>query len=410
MKLRGVNDDDLPDILPYYRGFTGITKVIDRRRRRKRLQTQVAKLQVATTENAEEGTPEVKVIALNNTGQVITTETEVDDDDADAYKEALNADEEEEIAEVAGSRPLLSMVSLGIFRMDMNGTIIITELPVGRWPLSYRKWLEQLVEDKKITGYRDCSVNNEVYFEIYGFYEPPNHRNLKLRRTMGMSNMVLLDEGGHPVRYDTAFDILEAFYSRRLPVYQRRKDYDLQRLTEEIAVMRHKINFIRAVISKEIRIINRKVVDIHAAMDRLNIPHEIYEGSKTRNLSEDDIQKFLEEIASKEQQRASLEQTTIEQMWLRDLAQLEEQYRRVYGIKPPVITLTIGPAKNAFPETAAVPKTLAMELNTIKPQPRQPAKPITINVAPAMRLVIDKSPINELLVNEPPVNEMLVTA
>lgn len=391
MKLQGVADEDLPDVLPWYRGFTGTIKVIDRRRRRKR-----NKVQVTTITNAPDGT------ALP---QIQTAEA---DDDTDEYKEGLNEEEDEQLAEITGTRPLLSMISLGKFHIDMNGTIIINDLPIGRWPIHYHKWLEQLVEDKKITGYRDLSVDNTVYFEIYGFKEPANYNTLKLKRTMGMSNMVLLDERNQPVRYDTAYDILEAFYSRRLPVYQQRKDYELQHLTEEIATMHHKINFIRAVINKEIRIINRKVAEIHASMDRLNIPHEIYEGSKTRNLSEDDIQSFLAQITTKEQQRAILEQTPPEQLWLRDLDDLENEYRIVYGIKKQGVTLTLGPqpeaqTKNAFPE-AKPTMTLTMELRDIGKQKRQPARAITGSKSPDVSPTEPRAPLTLVMAPVPAVN------
>lgn len=398
MKLQGAQDDDLPDIIPWYNGFNGTIRVIDRRRRQKRLAT---KVEVITVTN-EDGT---------QTPQVTRTQVEEDDDDNDSpVKEGLNEEEEDRLAEEFGSRPLLSMISLGKFHIDMSGTIIVTELPLGRWPLSYRKWLEELEEEKKITGYRDLCGDNVVYFEIQGFKEPPSYRTLKLRRTMGMSNMVLLDEGGQPVRYDTAFDILEAFYARRLPVYQRRKDYILQHLAEEIVTMRHKIAFIQAVINGQIHIINRKIAAIRVEMDQLGIPHEIYEGSKTRHLSEDDIAAFMDQIAAKEQERVVIEQTTPAQMWLRDLDEFEEEYRTVFGLRKQGITLTIGQPvapKNPFPDTKPA-TTLTMDMRNIVQQARRPARVITpksqegspTDVKPPLRLVM--TPIPAAALDKPP--------
>ena len=359
MKLQGIPDKDLPFILPWYRGFEGIIKVIDRRRRKKR-----AKVTVINTENNE-----------------VATMKENDDDDATPVNEGLTEEEDEEydaLNNVDGTRPLLSVITMGKFHIDMNGTIVITELPVGRWPVKYHKWLEDLVEEKKITGFRDCSVNEKVYFEIYGFTEPVNYRTLKLQKTMGMSNMVVLDENSRPIRYDTAFDILEAFHSRRLPIYQRRKDYVLQHLAEEIVISGHKIRFIRGVIAKQIHIINRKIADIHVEMDILNIPHEIYEASKTRNLSVDDIEKLTDDIATKEAEIENIRRTTPEQLWLMELDELETVYRRIHHIKP--ITLNINNQ---------------VTLN-VEPSPqRQPAQGIRLNLSPITpNTKLNLTPIN----------------
>ena len=361
LKLQGISDDDLPDLLPWYRGFTGTIKVIDRRHKRKR------------------GPSQVTITMITNPDGTFTSQvnrTEATDDDNDNAGEALNEVEEEEIAETTGSRPLLSMISFGKFHTDMNGTIFITELPVGRWPINYHKWLEQLVEEKKITGFRDLSVDNRVYFEIYGFQEAVNYRTLKLKRTMGMSNMVLLDENNRPVRYDTPYDIIDAFYARRLPIYQQRKNYELGKLAEEIVTMNHKIQFIQGVINGDIRIINVKRVDIFAAMDRLNIPHEIYEQSKTRNLSEDDIIELNQQIVTRQQELIVIENTTPGQMWLRELDELEEVYRTVYGMRKQGIALNLGPApKTNFPEGTKAANQ-GIELRTLSQKPRRQARPV----------------------------------
>ena len=384
LKLQGVSDKDLPFPLPWYRGFEGVIKVIDRRRRKRR------------------NNNKVNVTIINNvnedgivTPQVHTMETEDDPDNTtEKLPDEENEDEPYEGSETNdGSRPLLSMVTMGKFHMDLKGTIIITELPIGRWPHTYHKWLECLVEEKKITGFRDCSVDNRVYFEIYGFTDTPNHRTLKLQRTMGMSNMVLLDDDSRPTRYDTAFDILEAFHSRRLPIYQRRKNYILGHLTEEILTLNYKIRFIQAVISGEINIINRRKATIYAALDELGIPHEIYDKSMNHHLSEDDITNLMQQIAAKEAERAILEQTTPEQMWLNELNEFEDIYRTTYGLRKPGLTLTLG--ENTAGQTG-------LNLNIIPPvdpatlqnnpegprvsPPRQPAQGIMLNVNPTVQV------------------------
>lgn len=388
--LQGVDIKDISMPLPWYRDFTGTIKVIDRRRRKRR----GGKVNMTIINNvSEDGV---------TTAQI--QHSEVEDVDFDITDEGFTEEENERIMEVFGSRPLLSMITFGKFHTEMNGTIVINELPIGVWPIKYHKWLEVLVEEKKITGFRDLSIDNSVYFEIYGWKDSTNYRTLKLKRTIGMSNMVLLDESNKPIRYDTSLEILDAFHSRRLPVYQQRKDYILGHLIEEITVMNHKIRFIRAVINKEIRIINRKVADIHASMDLLGIPHEIYELSKTRNLSEDDIANLTAQIAAKEQERLLLEQTTPEQIWLRELDELEHVYRSVYNTKKEPKTLTLGVQPNKpFPETIKGKPPVTLATMNIPVQRRQPAKPantvtsprtIQLTIIPATKPTTTTTPLN----------------
>ena len=118
------------------------------------------------------------------------------------------------------SRTLMSMTTTGDFYTQKDGTVVITELPIGTWPYKYKEWLEKLIQSKQISEYRDLSGGDDtgenVYFELYNYKGAPSYKSLKLEKTIGMSNMVLLDEENHPVRFDTTDDILDSFYKRRL--------------------------------------------------------------------------------------------------------------------------------------------------------------------------------------------------
>ena len=378
MKLRGCPDNELPSLLPWYRGFKGVISVIDRRSRKRK--TNRGSIQIVNQVD-ENGTITPLVTAVSDDGRPPS-----DDGDRPNSDELLPGEEEgpyEGSDLKDGSRPLLSMVSMGDFHIELNGTIVITELPIGRWPKPYRKWLEDLVEKKKITGFRDCSVDDKAYFEIYGFTDTPNHRTLKLKRTMGMSNMVLLDENRRPVRYDTSFDIIEAFYSRRLPKYEERRQYNIDHLTSEIETLNYKIQFIQAVIDKRIRIINRRKATIYSAMDELGIPREIYDKSMAHHLSEDDIASLTQHISSKEAERDTMLQTSAEEMWIRELDELEQVYRSVYKLPKPGLSISLA----SQPEVSlnvVPPNQPEVSLNVIPPnQPRQPATAITLVTSPS---------------------------
>jgi DNA gyrase/topoisomerase IV subunit A len=145
---------------------------------------------------------------------------------------------------------------------------------------------------------------------------------------MGMSNMVLLDENSRPFRYDNANDIIDKFYEKRLPIYNIRKEYILNNLSSEIKTLNHRIQFIQAVINGQISIINKKKSSIYEALDKLSIPHEIYDKSMNHHLSEDDITELNLLIGEKQKEHDIIKETRIEKIWLNELAELEEAYKQ----------------------------------------------------------------------------------
>lgn len=314
LKLSDAPPEQYSEILPWYRGFKGRIDVIDRRAKSKT----GGKIQVTTI------MPDRK-----------TTKTEIENlpESFDAVHDEDGNDYDQDAADYQNNdRPLLSMVSTGIYQVE-GDKIIITELPIGKWSLTYRKWLEDLVEDKKIKGYNDKSVGDIVYFEIIGFNQTPNHNNLHLKKVISMSNMVLLDENNRPIRYDTVYDILESFYARRLPVYKQRKDHILNKLQENINELKFKIQFIQAVIDKKIKLVNKHQSEIYDTMTQLGIPHHIYKQSKTRNLSTDDIVKLQNCIADAQKEIEILSNTPHSKIWYDELVQLETVYTSHYNRK-----------------------------------------------------------------------------
>src|SRR5579862_2492865 len=146
--------------------------------------------------------------------------------------------------------------------------------------------------------------------------------------------------------------------------------------------MNHKMRFIRAVIDKEIIIVNRPVKEIHTIMDKLGIPHDIYANSKTRGLSEDGIAELAQEISVKQQERAVIEQTSHKQMWVTDLDLLEKEYCKEYNVKNNNIALNITTPKIVVKKE---PKTIPafpgkMTIPTIKPSIKSTGKSLQLKI------------------------------
>ncbi len=279
-KLQGL---DTFNIRPWYKGFRGVIEIVDR--------------------------------------NLITKVTEEDE----LLDQTIN---EEEVTEIENLVPnsnvsKFSMRSYGKYNVD-KGVIKITELPIGRWSDRYANYLDILRENKRITSYRNLSNKEEVYFEIIGYKGSINHKELKLIKSIGLSNMVLLDSNGFPIKYESANEIMETFYAMRLPIYQKRKDHMLNVITDDILLCNEKIKFIQAVLGGKLVIMNKKKADIKSQMDSLNISYSVYENSKLSHLSEDDILDLMKDIKDKESLFDQINKTSIKQMWLNDLKELDD--------------------------------------------------------------------------------------
>ena len=126
----------------------------------------------------------------------------------------------------------------GVYNKINDNKIEITELPIGTWTQDYKEFLESLMEVKEkgkkplVKDYDDMSTEKNVNF-VVEFY--PNvlkqltqtvkdisgnctekvselEKLLKLYTTHSTNNMYLFDSEEHLQKYDSASDIIEAYY------------------------------------------------------------------------------------------------------------------------------------------------------------------------------------------------------
>jgi len=328
--LHGGSPSDLPRLVPWFRNFLGTIEIINRK----------TKTKIVVKANKDKIVEE-KVIEEN---KIVDDKDDKDDDsntdesnvDDDLPEEFVKEDKEDKDAK----KQLYSMKITGNFEVLKNGNIIVTELPIGRAPFDYMKWLEKLVDEKKIKNFDDNCAKDIVSFTIFGYTGTPTHKNLLLEKVKGLSNMYLLDENNKPFKYDDANHILTKWFELRLPFYQIRKNYMIQKIEDEIQTMKYKIIFYtEVVINKTINLIGVKRAEVHAAMDKLDVPREIYTGGKLPNLSIEGIEELHTEIVLKQQEKEDLEKISIQQMMLTDLDEFEKVYRREFKIKDKIIKL-----------------------------------------------------------------------
>lgn len=261
----------LPKLIPWYRGFTGEIKIVDN----------YIPVPVDNSDNDDILGPD----------QVVVSKT--------------------------------SMVTIGKYHVDPQGNgLWITELPIKRFTHPYKEWLDDMVSKKRIHSYRNLSTHDKVLFQVVGMSNP-NTKTLRLERTFGLSNMVLLDINNRPKRYNTIDDILEEYYKQRLYYYQKRKDHIIQQYIEHIQQLNDRYKFVMLIINGKIVITNQRKDHIIEQMKQYNVNPELLKTMRLTEITYDEAHRLYQELEDTNKQLMDIQNTKPEDIWNKDLDELE---------------------------------------------------------------------------------------
>eukprot|EP00667_Euglena_gracilis_P000253 EG_transcript_253 len=258
------------------------------------------------------------------------------------------------------------------------GTVVnITELPVEKWTEDYKNFLEELMKAEIIHEFQQHHTDVTVDFEVQMAPETLREwraigleEKFKLRSSIPVSNLVCFDRHGHIAKFDTVDQIFEEFFDVRLDFYNKRKKLLIERMTAECEKLKNMVRFITEVVEGQLIIMKKeqKVVlnelkqrgykgfppeqsklvakgaKDYEEMERdgeeeeegiavgTSGPAADYQyllGMKLWSLTRERIEQLRKKLADKEAEFNVLLHTKVEDMWLKDLAHLEEVIKAV---------------------------------------------------------------------------------
>ena len=229
-------------------------------------------------------------------------------------------------------------------------------------------------------------ILKEEYAKIFKKNDALFIKSFNLQSTLNIKNMVLINPEGKITKYNSIEEILETFYDLRLKFYHLRKDYMISVLKKEIATLSNKVRFIKMLIEDELNIKRKKIAvlvnelydlkfDTQTMLNekklktkeeknmelelvnseekednstnqnegnnskeetenqnkdkiKLKVPIKEYDYLLNMNLwslTQEKIEKLLEQKENKEKELRTLEQTEVETLWDNDLNALEEE-------------------------------------------------------------------------------------
>jgi len=224
----------------------------------------------------------------------------------------------------------------------------VSELPVGYWTEDFKKHLESLIETGAIKDYVDMSTDTVVDFTVtfpatadFGaLASMVDHGSctaveklLKLYTTESTSNMHLFDSQDQLKKYGSVHDIVRDYYATRLALYGKRKTHQLAAMSAELRMLSNKARYVQELLDGSIDLRRKRGDELMAMLQSKGYDH--VEGDEQYkyllklpmdSVSEENVQKLLKEKGQREAQHAALQGTSIEQLWLADLAELRAEY------------------------------------------------------------------------------------
>jgi DNA topoisomerase-2 len=214
-----------------------------------------------------------------------------------------------------------AFVTKGTFRVS-GKTVIVTELPVGRWTQDVKDHLETLLEKKVIVDYKENHTDTSVRFDIE-FAETPSDPAsvLKLETTVRTSNMHAFDADGNIAKYGSPEDILRAWYAVRERAYEARKTRMLADIKKRMRIARNKSTFVDAVVSGALVVSGRPMDDVIADTRRIvnDDDAETLLSMDIRSLTAEKAEKYRQDVFALNDERETVHGTSIEDMWTADL-------------------------------------------------------------------------------------------
>jgi len=208
---------------------------------------------------------------------------------------------------------------VGVYRKEKD-EFVVTELPPGTWTADYREWLEKELAEGRIKDFSDTSTDQQINIRIKGGEEASLVKSLTTK--IKTTNMHAFNEKGVITKYDTLNDILAAFWTVRINLYETRRAHQIGKLKKEVPYHEDIVRFIEGqCLDKPAPDLRRKS---KAECEALLTEHKYTHHAEILRLP---ISSFTSEVMAKHRaDRESvlnrlelLKGTTAEALWLADL-------------------------------------------------------------------------------------------
>ena len=191
-------------------------------------------------------------------------------------------------------------------------------------------------------------------------------KKFNLTSTLTCTNtLTFFDDENKLKNYKTINDVLDVFYEKRIYFYNERKKYMVNTMEEELRLIAVRARFINDIISKKIKInnvpraeimkqlednnypkmldnilIDLELLKSRSALDKDNANYNFLVNMAIYNLTKEKVEELNNQKDNVAETLTTLNNTTISELWNKDLTELEDEYKKFmksyykyYGLK-----------------------------------------------------------------------------
>ena len=202
---------------------------------------------------------------------------------------------------------------------------------------SYESYLDNLVENNKIASYEDNCKNNINYtikFTRSVLEKMDDYKIIKLLKLeeYETENLTTLDEFGKLKIFNSSSDIITYFVNFRLGYYQKRKDFQLDKMNQELKVLSNRGRFIKFILDGKIKINNVPKSEIISQIDEFKLDkidgdYDYLLRMAIYSLTKEVFEKLKEDFTSKKAEIEALKILDPKDMYITDLEDLKKKLK-----------------------------------------------------------------------------------
>jgi DNA topoisomerase-2 len=162
--------------------------------------------------------------------------------------------------------------TLGKIERKSSKSVLISELPVGRWTSDYKETLIKMREKNEIESFLENHTTTKVSFTVSSksvqldrFEKSGLHKFFKLVSSLPVTNMNAFDVNNRIVKFSSAEAIADSYFPVRLSLYSDRKSVLESEMNYTTTMMRNKARFIQAVADGDVDLVRQQ----HTKQDTL---------------------------------------------------------------------------------------------------------------------------------------------
>lgn len=226
-----------------------------------------------------------------------------------------------------------SVMYYGNFNMNGN-QVHVTELPIGMSGKKYKMKLEEWEKDSVIKRFEDKSTVDIPYFIIHGWTKAVNHKELNLVTSEGYGNFTCLDNTDTPVPIqDTRTIILEHFRARQY-FYKLRQEHEISVVQAKIDVEEQKRKICELAEAGIFPITKTKKSIQVNILEQYNLDYNIFDRKmKASMFSSEGYQELMEHLQNLYNERQIIVDRDNNGLYLNELSEFEDAIRKFYEVK-----------------------------------------------------------------------------